>query len=81
VKGISHDSVSKYYSAAFWEGKNKGIAKLMKRAFDLAMAGNVTMLIFLLKTLCGLSEKQVVAIEGSLELPTPIFTTTPPKKK
>lgn len=56
VKGISVDTLRKYAQAELKRGKSKMLAQVKRKAFELALAGDRTLLIFILKTQAGWRE-------------------------
>lgn len=48
------------FADAIKKGKARGVADVASKLYDLAMAGNVTAIIFYLKTRAGWSERQIV---------------------
>lgn len=66
---ISYATLEREYADELATGKAMGESKLMETAFKLASDGNVTMLIFLLKTRLGLRETNRVEMtspDGSM---------------
>ena len=57
VMGISVDTIQRRYLEAYERGVQKACASLRKKQFELAIAGNVTMLIWLGKNLLGQKDK------------------------
>jgi hypothetical protein len=65
LMGISEDTIEKRvrkeYDMTFTEYRETKLAptkiKLVQKAIDMALGGNVTMLIFTLKNLCGWTDK------------------------
>lgn len=68
---IGFDTMIKLYRDELDAGHNYGDAKILETAFKKAMEGNVTMLIFLLKTRLGYRETT------SLEMTSPDGSMTP----
>lgn len=56
--GISVDTLTKYFRAYLNKGKSTACAKIAKRAFDKAMEGDSTMLIWWTKTQMGWRENK-----------------------
>ena len=57
VMGISVDTIQRRYLEVYERGVQKACASLRKKQFELAIAGNVTMLIWLGKNLLGQKDK------------------------
>jgi hypothetical protein len=60
VKSMGVDTLRKYGQTQLKRGRSRGVAKLADTAFKKALAGDTTMLIFLLKVLGGFHEKQAI---------------------
>jgi hypothetical protein len=68
VLGCSPDTLERRFAAAIKEGRAQGRMSLKRKQFDLAMSGNVTMLIWLGKQLLGQADKQELAVEKSIPI-------------
>ena len=55
--GVSVDTLGRRYAEVIKSGRSKGKVSLKKKAWQMAMAGDKVMLIFLLKNMCGYSDK------------------------
>lgn len=60
VLGCSADTLGRRFADAIKRGRERGRMSLKRKQYELAMAGNVTMLIWLGKQLLGQSDKQTV---------------------
>lgn len=58
VLGCSADTLQRRYAAAIEKGRQEGCASLKRKQFELAMAGNATMLIWLGKQRLGQKDRQ-----------------------
>ncbi|MGH8281836.1 MAG: hypothetical protein ACRERZ_06555, partial [Gammaproteobacteria bacterium] len=58
ILGISVDTIQRRYLGPYNRGLDKCRASLRRKQYELASAGNVTMLIWLGKNLLGQSDKQ-----------------------
>jgi hypothetical protein len=64
--GCSHDTIYRRFGESFDAGKAKLSGSLRKKQVQLALAGNVTMLIWLGKNMLGQSDKlQATGADGS----------------
>lgn len=66
IVGCSVDTLSRRFADAIEKGRAHGKASLKRRQYELAMAGNATMLIWLGKQHLGQRDKQEVDHSGSL---------------
>ena len=57
VLDSSHDSIQRNFKESYDHGKDKCKASLRRKQYELAMAGNPTMLVWLGKNLLGQSDK------------------------
>ena len=57
VLNCSCDTLERHYAETMAEGKQKARASIRRKQFELAMKGNVTMLIWLGKNMLGQSDK------------------------
>jgi hypothetical protein len=64
VVGCSHDTISRRFKDEVEIGRRQGNASLRRKQFDLAMSGNVTMLIWLGKQRLGQAEKSQIETIG-----------------
>jgi hypothetical protein len=55
--GVSPDTLERNYAADISKGREQGKMSLRRKAFTMSQSGNVPMTIFLLKNLCGMSDK------------------------
>jgi hypothetical protein len=63
IVGCSHDTLSRRFKAELTEGRSQGKASLRRKQWDVALTGNVTMLIWLGKQVLGQSDKQEIRAE------------------
>lgn len=63
IVGVSHDTLTRRCKAELEEGRAFGRMSLRRKQWDVALAGNVTMLIWLGKQQLGQSDKQEVKSE------------------
>lgn len=68
VLGCSHDTIVRRFKAVLAEGRLQGKASLRKKQFELALAGNTTMLIWLGKQVLGQTDKQEILQTGPIVL-------------
>ena len=68
VLGCSVSTIQRNFDQAIKKGRAQGRASLRRRQFELAMSGNVTMLIWLGKVRLGQKEKQAIEHSGSVEV-------------
>ncbi len=61
-------TLTRNFAQVIEKGRAQGRASLKRRQFELAMSGNVTMLIWLGKVRLGQKERQVVEHSGSVEV-------------
>jgi AraC-like DNA-binding protein len=64
VVGCSHDTIARRFKDEVEIGRRQGNASLRRKQFDLAMSGNVTMLIWLGKQRLGQAEKSQIETIG-----------------
>lgn len=57
VVGCSIDTLERRFAAAIKEGRSHGKVSLKRKMYDAAMAGNITMMIWLSKNLLGYTDK------------------------
>ena len=62
-KPINGETLRKHFRIELDRGRAAALSRLKRTAFDLAEAGDRTMLIFLLKTQCGW--KETIAVEAT----------------
>jgi len=63
--GCSESVIRRRFARYLAKGRNAGKIRLRKKQFEIAMKGNVSMLIWLGKQMLGQKDQQ--AIEGSME--------------
>ena len=68
VLGCSVSTLQRNFEQVIEKGRAQGSASLRRRQFELAMSGNITMLIWLGKVRLGQKERQVVEHSGSVEV-------------
>lgn len=68
VVGCSHDTLVRRFKEVLAEGRLQGKASLRRKQFELALAGNTTMLIWLGKQVLGQSDKQEITQTGPIIL-------------
>lgn len=61
--GCSVDTLERRFAEAIKEGRSHGKISLKRKMFDTAMAGNVSMMIWLSKNLLGYSDKVTQEIQ------------------
>jgi transposase len=81
LEGIHVQTLRKHCKEEMEKGKAEAYATAVNSLFANIKKGKEASLIFYLKTQHRWTERSTLEVEGALELPTPIFTTTPPKKK
>jgi hypothetical protein len=62
--GISVDTLDRHYAEIYTKGRQTGKAKLREKIYDVALAGNTVMLIFLAKAMLGLKETSAMELSG-----------------
>jgi predicted transcriptional regulator len=62
---ISVDTMDRNYAEFVDKGRERGKTSLRKKQFELALNGNVTMLIWLGKQVLGQKDKQEVSSDGA----------------
>jgi hypothetical protein len=67
IIGCNSSTLTRRYSQVIEKGRHEGVASLKRKQFELAMAGNVTMLIWVGKQIAGQSDKQEIAHAGTIE--------------
>jgi hypothetical protein len=72
ILGCSPDTIQRRYAEAYFEGLENAKSSLRRKQFELAVAGNVTMLIWLGKNLLGQSDKQEITGKGGDPLFAPV---------
>lgn len=60
IVGCSHDTLTRRFRQELDDGRANGKASLRRKQMELALSGNVTMLIWLGKQMLGQVDKQVV---------------------
>lgn len=70
-KPINAETLRAHFRAELDRGRAAALSRLKQRAFDMAEAGDRTMLIFLLKTQCGWKETIAVEATGKDGAPLP----------
>lgn len=68
----SADLIETRYRAELDEGRNRARASVKRKQFEMAMAGNVTMLVWVGKNLCGQADKSEVTGKDGEPLYRPI---------
>ncbi len=62
VLGCSPDTLERRFAGVIKKGRDNGKMSLKRKQYEIAMSGNVTMLIWLGKIMLGQVEKQEVAV-------------------
>ena len=57
IIGVSVDTLERKYADVIKKGKEQGKMSLRRKAFSMSQEGSVPMTIFLLKNLCGMTDK------------------------
>lgn len=75
---ISEATLRRHFEPELARGQAAALSRLKSTAFDLAVGGDKTMLIFLLKVRCGWRETMRVEQTGAdgAPLPAPVFAAT-----
>ena len=76
-KPIDEKTLLKHFKPELKRGRSLAAMTLKKRAYDMAAAGDKTMLIFLMKTKLGYSETQKVEHTGKDGAPLPAAVAGP----
>jgi hypothetical protein len=63
IVGCSHDTLARRFKDVLTAGRSVGKMSLRRKQWDVALAGNVTMLIWLGKQVLGQSDKQEIKAE------------------
>ncbi len=71
---VSPDTLERNYAEEMREGKEKAKASVRRKQFELAMAGNPTMLVWLGKNLLGQTDR--IEHTGELGIKTVVVPTT-----
>lgn len=61
IVGCSVDTLDRHFADVITKGRENGKTRLRKKQIEVALAGNVTMLIFLGKNMLGQSDKQEIS--------------------
>lgn len=64
IVGCSHDTLTKRFRAELDDGRANGKASLRRKQWEVALSGNVTMLIWLGKQVLGQADKQSTNTEN-----------------
>ncbi len=67
IVGCNPSTLTRRFAQAIEKGRLEGSASLKRKQFELAMAGSVTMLIWLGKQRLGQADKQEIAHAGTIE--------------
>lgn len=74
VLGCNESTLTRRFAQAIKEGRECGKVSLKRKQYDVAMSGNVSMLIWLGKILLGQSEVQVQVIKNEVTSDVPTQT-------
>lgn len=74
ILGCSEDTLERRFAGAIKEGRASARGSLLKKQYNLALAGNVTMLVWLGKQRLGQSDKQLTELTGKGGGPVEIDT-------
>lgn len=77
--GCGRTTITKRFSRYIAKGKEQGKIRLRQKQFDVAMKGNVSMLIWLGKQMLGQLDKQDIEHSGKVD--HAVFVMPRPKKK
>jgi hypothetical protein len=80
LEGMDAKTLTKHCAEEIKKGKAEAYATAVNSLFQNIKKGKEASLIFYLKTQHRWTERQEVEHSGQVELPTPIFTNTKPKK-
>jgi hypothetical protein len=61
IVGCSVDTLDRHFADVIAKGRENGKTRLRKKQIEVALAGNVTMLIFLGKNMLGQADKQEIS--------------------
>lgn len=61
IVGCSVDTLDRHFADVITKGRENGKTRLRKKQIEVALAGNVSMLIFLGKNMLGQSDKQEIS--------------------
>jgi hypothetical protein len=61
IVGCSVDTLDRHFADIIAKGRENGKTRLRKKQIEVALAGNVTMLIFLGKNMLGQADKQEIS--------------------
>jgi hypothetical protein len=61
ITGCSVDTLDRHFAEVIAKGRENGKTRLRKKQIEVALAGNVTMLIFLGKNMLGQADKQEIS--------------------
>ena len=61
IVGCSVDTLDRHFADVITKGRENGKTRLRKKQIEVALAGNVTMLIFLGKNMLGQADKQEIS--------------------
>jgi hypothetical protein len=75
IVGCSVDTLDRNFAEVIAKGRENGKTRLRKKQIEVALAGNVTMLIFLGKNMLGQSDKQEISgPDGTPVMQLPLST-------
>jgi hypothetical protein len=75
IVGCSVDTLDRHFAEVIAKGRENGKTRLRKKQIEVALAGNVTMLIFLGKNMLGQADKQEISgPDGSPVMQLPLST-------
>jgi hypothetical protein len=75
IVGCSVDTLDRHFADVIAKGRENGKTRLRKKQIEVALAGNVTMLIFLGKNMLGQADKQEISgPDGSPVMQLPLST-------
>lgn len=66
IVGCSHDTLARRFKDELADGRSHGKASLRRKQWNVALSGNVTMLIWLGKQILGQSDKQEIVQTGPI---------------
>jgi len=75
IVGCSVDTLDRHFAEVIAKGRENGKTRLRKKQIEVALAGNVTMLIFLGKNMLGQADKQEISgPDGTPVMQLPLST-------
>jgi len=75
IVGCSVDTLDRHFADVIAKGRENGKTRLRKKQIEVALAGNVTMLIFLGKNMLGQADKQEISgPDGTPVMQLPLST-------